>query len=316
MAEVVLIHGIAQEQEGPASLEAKWLPALSDGVRAAGYGSLADRIWGAPGRPGVVDARMAAYGDLFLTPGAQGSDNDLDDLDPEALALAEGLAEEWLRRAVERNDHPDHNTAALELGYLESTGEIQGVREEAARAVLNAVARLEWFAVGSMGFTERFINKSLRQVTAYMTNPQMRESILERVLPHLGPDTKVVIGHSLGSVVAYEVAANHLTSPMPLLVTLGSPLGLRTVVYDRLQPQPPTYPKHVQRWVNIADRNDLVAAEPDLSKLFPTNELTGITFEASARVNNGSRPHDAEYYLRKPELGRPVADALFATGNV
>jgi hypothetical protein len=68
--------------------------------------------------------------------------------------------------------------------------------------------------------------------------------------------------------------------------------------------------------VNIADRNDLVAAEPDLSKLFPTNELTGITFEASARVNNGSRPHDAEYYLRKPELGRPVAEALFATGNV
>jgi hypothetical protein len=49
---------------------------------------------------------------------------------------------------------------------------------------------------------------------------------------------------------------------MPLLVTLGSPLGMWTRIYDRIQPRPPDYPNAVHRWVNVADPNDLVAADP------------------------------------------------------
>jgi ATP-dependent exoDNAse (exonuclease V) alpha subunit len=64
-------------------------------------------------------------------------------------------------------------------------------------------------------------------------------------------------------VVAYE-AAQRMTQPLPLLLTLGSPLGLQTIVYQRLRPQPPGFPPKVRRWVNIADRNDFIAAEPDL----------------------------------------------------
>ncbi|WP_214848954.1 hypothetical protein [Arthrobacter sp. ISL-65] len=45
MAGIVLIHGIAQEQEGPASLEDRWLPALAGGLTAAGHPELAARIW-------------------------------------------------------------------------------------------------------------------------------------------------------------------------------------------------------------------------------------------------------------------------------
>src|SRR6516225_8981118 len=47
--------------------------------------------------------------------------------------------------------------------------------------------------------------------------------------------------HSLGSVVAYE-ATQELEHPLPLLITLGSPLGLNTIVYQRLRPQPPSFP--------------------------------------------------------------------------
>jgi len=69
MAEIVLVHGIAQEQETADTLEEKWRPALAGGVRVAGHAELADRIWRNRHRDDVIDVRMAAYGDLFLTPG-------------------------------------------------------------------------------------------------------------------------------------------------------------------------------------------------------------------------------------------------------
>lgn len=309
MAEIVLIHGIAQEQEGPASLEARWLPAIADGVRAAGHPGLADSLW--PDRtPRDIDVRMAAYGDLFLTPGAQGSDEDLDDLGPEDLALAEALAAEWLHRAADRGQPADRDTAVRELGFLEPGHEEMGVKEEAARAVLNSVTRLRWFGIGGMDLAERFVNRSLRQVTAYLTDPALHSEIQNRVLALIRPDTKVIIGHSLGSVVAYEIAAGHLNTPLPLLLTLGSPLGLRSVIYDRLTPRPPVYPDRVRRWVNIADRNDLVAAEPDLTLLFPQSGRDDGVLESGWTVDNGAKPHEAEYYLRKRQVGTPIAEAL------
>src|SRR4051812_32475649 len=45
---------MAQEQFGASSLEAIWLPALADGLRAGGHTDIADRLW-PPDRP--VDRR-------------------------------------------------------------------------------------------------------------------------------------------------------------------------------------------------------------------------------------------------------------------
>src|SRR5262249_42563479 len=104
-----------------------------------------------------------------------------------------------------------------------------------------------------MGFAERFVNRSLAQVTRYLTNATIRSAALESVFKLVGPEPKVLIGPSLGSVVAYE-AANLINQPLPLLLTLGSPLGLATIIYQRLRPQPPEFPPVVRRWVNVADR--------------------------------------------------------------
>lgn len=78
----------------------------------------------------------------------------------------------------------------------------------------------------------------------------------------------MVVSHSLGSVIAYE-ACHLLDRPLPLLVTLGSPLGLKTVVYDKLRPAPPTFPSQVAHWVNVADRDDIMAARLQLAAMFP-----------------------------------------------
>ena len=176
--------------------------------------------------------------------------------------------------------------------------------------MINAVANIHWFAVGGMAFAERVVWNALSQVSRYFTEPALRSQIQDRVLALLGPETRILIGHSLGSVVAYEVAASARTGLLPLLITLGSPLGLRSIVYDRLNPQPPTYPDKVERWVNIADRNDLVAAEPDLTDLFPSSGAALVRLESGWTVHNGATPHDAGFYLRQIQTGRSVAQTL------
>jgi hypothetical protein len=301
MAQVVLVHGIGQERESADSLEAKWLPSLAGGIRSAGYGSVADAL-----RRDPLTVRMAFYGDLFRTRDQQGIEDV--DLTPEQWAVAEPLAREWLARLAERGTRAtDRQLADQERELLDQPGETQGVRAT-LRPVLRALVRMRPFTRLGVGFAERFLVRALRQVSLYLTDDSVREKALARVLDLIDEDTKVLLGHSLGSVVAYE-AAHRLSHPLPLLVTVGSPLGMRTVVYERLRPQPPGVPPSLRRWVNLVDPDDLVAAEPDLATGFPGP--AGV-LNSGYTVDNGATPHEATFYLTASETGRPIAEALTA----
>src|SRR5207249_10502663 len=54
----------------------------------------------------------------------------------------------------------------------------------------------------------------------------------------ISPATRVVIGHSLGSIVAYEALCKHPEWQIDTFVTLGSPLGIQRLVFDALVPRP------------------------------------------------------------------------------
>ena len=74
MAEIVLVHGIDQQQKSADMLESQWTPCLAGGVRTAGFPEVADCIWRESHKPGSIETRMAFYGSLFLAPGQQGDD--------------------------------------------------------------------------------------------------------------------------------------------------------------------------------------------------------------------------------------------------
>jgi hypothetical protein len=219
MATIVLVHGIAQEQKSADTLEEEWLPDLAGGVRTAGFPQVADRLYRLRSGPGGIDTRMAFYGDLFLTGGQQG-------LEPAELSgaervLAEQLAMEWTARAASRSaDEKSRRAASQELAQLQHmAGEEQGARA-AARSAINSLARIRWFAPFGMGFAERFVIRSLTQVTHYLTDDGLRDQAQARVRAVLTPGTRVLIGHSLGSVVAFE-AAQQLDHPLTLLITIA-----------------------------------------------------------------------------------------------
>lgn len=123
------------------------------------------------------------------------------------------------------------------------------------------------------------------EVAAYLTDPVKREKSRQAVATVIRKNRpKVVIAHSLGSVVAYETLWANPDLKVDLLITLGSPLGMRNVVFEHLLPAPVNgrgrRPAGVGRWVNIADKDDICALPPDLADRF-----TGIDVEALVNLD-------------------------------
>jgi pimeloyl-ACP methyl ester carboxylesterase len=312
MATIILVHGINQQQQSASILESQWLPALAKGVLAAGFPEIASGIWRTPGGPGNVSVRMAFYGNLFVRPGAMGTSP------PDGLSseLAEELALEWLRRCAMRVSNENNRLMAeTELAYLHPgpDGEAMGVRSS-MRVAWKSLARFPWFAQLGMGVAQRFVSQSIAQVTDYLSDDSIRAAAQRSVLDLVGPDTRIILGHSLGSVVAFEVA-HLLEQSLPLLVTMGSPLGLDTIIYPRIRPQPPSFPRSVSRWVNVADRDDVIAAEPNLATRFAGNMPRDAVFEGGFTVENGADPHNAEFYLSNSHVSRPVGQVMSAADD-
>jgi hypothetical protein len=65
-----------------------------------------------------------------------------------------------------------------------------------------------------------------------------------------------------------------------------------------------------RRWVNVADTDDFIAAEPDLAALFSAGIPEGATFEGGYTVDNGAQPHCGTFYLGKVQVGRPIGQVL------
>lgn len=112
-----------------------------------------------------------------------------------------------------------------------------------------------------------FIDAVLDQVSRYLSQRDIREKIQSTsraALAHCmarrtaGDDAVIVIAHSLGSVIAYDLLSSWNGDDVDLLLTVGSPLSIKGV-YSRLNGQPPRWPGPVKTWINLADQDDIVA---------------------------------------------------------
>jgi hypothetical protein len=108
-------------------------------------------------------------------------------------------------------------------------------------------------------------------------------------------------------VIAYEALAAHPEWPVRTLVTLGSPLGIRNLIFERLRPSPNhgvgVWPGSLERWVNIADAGDIIALNKRLSTLFGNRVADHL-------IHNGAQAHDIRPYLTSAETGLAVAAGL------
>jgi len=124
-----------------------------------------------------------------------------------------------------------------------------------------------------------------------------------------GGEPIVVLAHSLGTVVAYDVLASRDDLDVRLLLTLGSPLGVGNVqerIGDRSGP-PARIPAHVAAWENRCDPLDPVALEPTLA-----DEFVPAGFVRDGLVDNevGLANHDLTGYVSTSEARALIAGAM------
>jgi hypothetical protein len=108
----------------------------------------------------------------------------------------------------------------------------------------------------------RFVTTFFPEVSRYFADGRARSAATEGLADAIAKvKPQIVIAHSLGSVVAYEALWAHPGRGVNVFLTLGSPLAMPDVVYDRLEEHagPRGRPPGVRRWINIADNGDIIA---------------------------------------------------------
>ncbi len=164
------------------------------------------------------------------------------------------------------------------------------------QAILRAIE------TGFPELTAKVLEAFVLDVFLYLRRVVVRDDINRLVRPHLATGPTVVVGHSLGSIVAYEVLRELPATPgVRLFVTVGSPLGLQ-VVRDWLVRG---FPKPVAAWRNAYDERDVVALRPVEARHF------GGPIENFNKVrNHTSNHHGIDGYLDDPVVAGWILDAL------
>ncbi|MCX7985983.1 MAG: lipase family protein [Bacteroidales bacterium] len=165
------------------------------------------------------------------------------------------------------------------------------------------------------------VRKYFHEVDIYLFNSELnkRKQIKERLLETLykfQKDEIFLIGHSMGSVIAYDVLLTEQNKlKIDTLVTLGSPLGFpyiaeKLATANQLPIFPsigiPTPNSISKRWYNFYDSTDVIALKHKLSEIYSPN-ISGIAPIDKQVVNDylirGQRnPHNVFGYLRAKEF--------------
>ncbi|MEM6817578.1 MAG: hypothetical protein AAF578_02205 [Pseudomonadota bacterium] len=169
---------------------------------------------------------------------------------------------------------------------------------------------------------------TLKDVARYVTNrdgigDQVRADLLDRL--RLCSDRPIMlIGHSLGSVIAWDTlwALTHELQDSSItidrFVTLGSPLGNRVIqkgLKGRKATGADAYPHNIRRWTNIVAVGELTALDRHMANdygamrnLKLVEQIDDIDVYNHYRENGRLHVHSEYGYLANVATGRLIAD--------
>jgi hypothetical protein len=287
---LVLVHGRSQQHKDPVGLKQEWLASLAEGFGAAGVAlDLPDDIVSFP-----------YYGDTLadLTRDVDGEatpwvvKGEAGDAPPEQELLADVVAQVALAEGVTDAD------VRAELG--EEFVERGPQNWRWVLATLRVLERVPGLDVASLWL-------ATKDVYTYLRSPGVRDSIDASFRAAMSKEPTVVVAHSLGSIVAYNVLRREAASQgwqVPTLITVGCPLGVVSVMQAL---RPITRPDGVGDWFNAFDTRDVVALHPLDAAHFP---VTPAVENFDGVRNPTSNRHGISGYLSDPIVARRISDAL------
>lgn len=294
--ELVLVHGRSQQLKDPIALKAAWLRALRVGLAKN------DLELPVP----EESVRFPYYGDTLVE-------------------LINGKTPEDAAEIIVRGDEDDSGY----LGFLGAVlDEVQADRrisdddlvheagpEVVERGVLNwgwvqaVLTVIDREVAGGSGLALALTTNDVYQ---YLVARSVKDEIDEGVAQAFTPGVEtVVVAHSLGTVVAYNVLRTFGRTEdwvVPQLVTVGSPLGVTRIRQEIL---PPRWPSCVGAWFNAMDDRDVVALYPLTPDHFDVGAGHGIANKVDVDNHTDNR-HGITGYLDDADTAKVIYDALTA----
>lgn len=310
---LVLLHGIAQETHTAGNVLHLWSDSLAAGLDRARLTLRLDEVHKVAPCYGRLLAGWNEDGAALVarTLPRAAAKPDVDDL------LRGGAESPSIGASIEREIVAELSRRS---GRRITPADEDDLQRSAATSMLGVLGSLLPDAA-----QVKLVDQVFAQVEAYLAVPATREEIQSRARAALKEadgarkerDSRlVVVGHSLGSVVALEAIWEWTGGPVDLLVTVGSPLCIGGV-HSRLAKFPPGWPVRLHRWVNAADRDDVVAlyGAVDRTNLFARMAEADLSARADVLNvldvrNHMGNHHGIAGYLDDPVVARLIYEGL------
>ena len=285
---LLFVHGRGQGEFDARDLLDLWLQSLSIGIGPKHEGVLKDADIDLPFYGARLDELLRDVAGLPKFP-------QRDRENSPQLREFEHFQHAHVREVQERHGLTDEKLEALGNRPGQAP-EIRGLPW--VHSILRALDKIP-------GLSGEMLERLTHDVWLYMRDGSVRSSINTIVEAALVPGSQViVIGHSFGSVIAYDILRQRDDIRVPLFVTLGSPLGIHSI---RSGFEPLCHPACVGKWLNAFDRRDLIAMYPLDPLTFPVDPPVINYDNVENRTTNA---HGIFGYLSDPMVAGAILDAL------
>lgn len=288
MSKIIIgIHGLGNKPQKDL-LEEWWISAIKEGFKLAGIKSPKFKL------------ELIYWADLIYD-------------QPENLEITDKKNPYFLEEPYTLSPHP--KLPEKDTSFRKKM--LQFIEERLEKVFLNAD-----FSLNYKGVNDIILHRYFRELEMYYSNigeqRTLKRNTRQRLLNILDKykfDDILLISHSMGSIIAYDVLQFEIKrQKIHTFVTMGSPLGLpfiRTKISDEMKENHENLSIRTpycisNAWLNFADLEDKVALNFDLSNDFAPNSK-GI-FPTDFEITNDyesrgvKNPHKSFGYLRNPEF--------------
>ncbi|MBF8643132.1 alpha/beta hydrolase [Pseudomonas luteola] len=282
---ILMIHGIGQEDSPKEELLKIWLETLINGIGqnrstkedlfkilAESLQAVQSNLLESPsvkqGLPRSRSVEMAYYGTTLakltnrsartsFAVGMGAESTLVDEGDQDALKFISTVMEEFASKS-------QISDAQISAAMETSGGNAVPMDNFVFRRLVGLLRVVERISPSKGSILLRVI----KQGHTYLYSPKAAKAVDDLVRPFLQKSPQVLITHSLGTVIAFkllrEMEEQGVTVTVPLLITMGSPLGLDAF---KAKLGAPLYkPDSVQKWANFYDPSDFVTLGKPLNK--------------------------------------------------
>ncbi|WP_336929192.1 hypothetical protein [Acinetobacter tandoii] len=291
---IIFIHGMNQQNYDEETLKQHWLNLFKTGLSHAEQNIELKSL----------DIKLPFYGDL-LTKHQLNNSLDLNTMLPKSLSHLHFPFHLWHNTSIVE-EHSPCITPLPCFNPEQSESLTQRLSVITALTKDHAFKELIMFLNHYPKLHETLMHKFLIETYLYLSNSDFMHEVHHRIMSHLHPSKDhIIVAHSLGTVIAYNLLHQFNHFRVHRFITLGSPLAFK-VIQEKLTLPISRPPQLHGDWFNFYSPDDFLTA-------FPLSEAP-FNFEQpiinQAITTPVDKPHQITGYLAHPAVIKSIVDAL------